>query len=87
MEWTDPTGLAWRVLVAYLLGAVPFGLLMCRLFKGVDLREFGSGRNLRPSRSQRAVHWATILKGAPGGGGGQGRENEDEQNKRAQPRG
>lgn len=32
------------VLVAYLLGALPFGLLIGRLIHGVDLRSHGSGR-------------------------------------------
>ncbi len=31
------------VLFAYLLGAVPFGLLFTRLFSGVDVRSVGSG--------------------------------------------
>jgi len=31
------------VLAAYLLGAIPFGYLMARLVKGVDIRRFGSG--------------------------------------------
>jgi len=43
LELTDPAGLAWRLLLSYLLGAVPFGLVMCRVFRGVDLREVGSG--------------------------------------------
>ena len=28
----------------YLLGALPFGLMLGRLFKGVDVREYGSGK-------------------------------------------
>lgn len=32
------------ILIAYLLGAIPTGLLVGRLIKGVDLREFGSGK-------------------------------------------
>jgi acyl phosphate:glycerol-3-phosphate acyltransferase len=39
-----PTGAGWGLLAgAYLLGAVPFGWLLVRLLKGVDLRRMGSG--------------------------------------------
>ena len=31
-------------LIGYLLGAIPFGLLMGRLTKGIDIREYGSHR-------------------------------------------
>lgn len=31
------------VLAAYLVGAIPFGYLMARLVKGVDIRRYGSG--------------------------------------------
>ena len=31
-------------LIGYLFGAVPFGYILVRLTKGIDLREFGSGR-------------------------------------------
>jgi len=31
------------IIAAYLLGAVPFGLLLCRTLKGVDIRNVGSG--------------------------------------------
>lgn len=35
---------AWgAVLVAYLLGSVPFGLILVRVVKGIDLRSTGSG--------------------------------------------
>jgi glycerol-3-phosphate acyltransferase PlsY len=35
---------ALAVLVGYLLGAIPFGLLMGRLTRGIDIREYGSHR-------------------------------------------
>ncbi|KXS42310.1 MULTISPECIES: glycerol-3-phosphate 1-O-acyltransferase PlsY [unclassified Candidatus Frackibacter] len=31
------------ILIGYLLGSIPFGLLLTRLVKGVDIREHGSG--------------------------------------------
>ena len=35
---------AWLgLLVAYLVGGIPFGLLICRAWKGVDPRDVGSG--------------------------------------------
>ena len=30
--------------IGYLLGAIPFGLILGRLFRGVDVREYGSGK-------------------------------------------
>ena len=41
---TGIPGAAVLVVVAYLIGALPFGLLIGRLAGGVDLREHGSGR-------------------------------------------
>lgn len=41
---TGILGAAILVLLAYLIGALPFGLLVGRLAGGVDLREHGSGR-------------------------------------------
>jgi acyl phosphate:glycerol-3-phosphate acyltransferase len=35
---------ALLVVIAYLIGAIPFGLLVGRVTRGVDLREHGSGR-------------------------------------------
>jgi acyl phosphate:glycerol-3-phosphate acyltransferase len=41
---TGYPGAAILVVLAYLIGALPFGLLIGRLAGGVDLREHGSGR-------------------------------------------
>lgn len=41
---TGIPGAALLVLVGYLVGAIPFGLLIGRLAGGVDLRQHGSGR-------------------------------------------
>ncbi len=40
---TDPALLALTALAAYLLGAVPFGIVIARLFRLGDLRKIGSG--------------------------------------------
>jgi acyl phosphate:glycerol-3-phosphate acyltransferase len=53
-ELTETTDLLWRLLLSYLLGAVPFGLVMCRLIKGVDLREVGSG-NIGSTNAMRIL--------------------------------
>lgn len=50
----DPDGLGWRLLVSYLLGAVPFGFVLCRLVKGVDLRTIGSG-NIGATNAMRVL--------------------------------
>jgi glycerol-3-phosphate acyltransferase PlsY len=45
---------ALGLLAAYLLGAVPFGWLLVRLVKGVDLRTVGSG-NIGATNAMRAL--------------------------------
>ncbi len=59
------------VLLGYLLGSIPFGLLVGRLFRGVDVREYGSGRtgvaNILRTAGRRAgviVFIADLAKGA-----------------------
>jgi glycerol-3-phosphate acyltransferase PlsY len=39
----DPTVLVVTICLAYLLGSIPFGLLLTRLFGAGDLRKIGSG--------------------------------------------
>ncbi len=46
--------LAIGVVVAYLLGSIPFGLLLARFLKGIDLREIGSG-NIGATNVSRAL--------------------------------
>ena len=41
---------------AYLYGAVPFGYLLARLLKGVDLRDVGSG-NVGATNAARVLGW------------------------------
>jgi glycerol-3-phosphate acyltransferase PlsY len=56
--------LAWRALVAgvaaYLLGAIPFSLIVGKLFYKVDLREKGSG-NLGATNVYRVFGWRAGL--------------------------
>lgn len=40
-------------LLAYLIGGIPFGLVLVRLFKGVDIRQLGSG-NVGATNASRA---------------------------------
>ena len=52
--WFIPQGLEWAApAVAYLLGSIPFGLLLVRLVKGTDVRSFGSG-NIGATNAMRA---------------------------------
>jgi acyl phosphate:glycerol-3-phosphate acyltransferase len=53
---TGVSGAAILVLLAYLIGALPFGLMIGRLAGGVDLREHGSGR-IGATNALRTVGW------------------------------
>ncbi len=52
----------WLMLVAYLCGSIPFGLLVVRAVSGIDLRKVGSG-NIGATNVGRAVgkKWALIV--------------------------
>lgn len=53
--WFLPEGLEWAaVAIAYLLGSVPFGLVLVRLARGIDLRSVGSG-NIGATNAMRAA--------------------------------
>jgi glycerol-3-phosphate acyltransferase PlsY len=54
---------AWIVItVAYLVGAIPFGLLVTKRVTGIDLRRFGSG-NIGTSNAVRAMgrRWGFVV--------------------------
>ena len=47
-------------LVAFLLGSIPFGLVIARLAGGVDIRKVGSG-NIGATNVFRQSRWAGLL--------------------------
>ena len=66
----DPTVLVVTICLAYLLGSIPFGLILTRLFGAGDLRKIGSGNIgatnvLRTGRKGLAVA-TLILDGGKG---------------------
>jgi len=38
----------------YILGSIPFGLIICKLVKGIDIRDYGSG-NIGTTNAQRIL--------------------------------
>src|SRR5579864_5479367 len=63
---------AWVLLAAYLLGSIPFGVLLARLFGGGDVRKSGSG-NIGAANVTRVVGplagiLTLVLDAAKGGG-------------------
>ena len=58
------------VIVGYLLGSIPFGLLVARRFAKVDIRNYGSGKigttNVLRTAGKKAATLALILDGSKG---------------------
>ncbi|HEV2860650.1 MAG TPA: glycerol-3-phosphate 1-O-acyltransferase PlsY [Pyrinomonadaceae bacterium] len=52
---------AFAVVLAYLIGSIPFGYLIVRLRGGGDVRETGSGGTGATNVTRRAGKWAGIL--------------------------
>lgn len=50
----QPQYIILTILVSYLLGSIPFGVIFAKLFKGIDLMNFGSG-NIGTSNAFRAL--------------------------------
>ena len=46
--------IAFLIIAAYLIGSIPFSLLLVRWVKGIDLRHFGS-RNIGATNARRAA--------------------------------
>lgn len=72
MDWTVISpALLWPIIIGYLLGSIPFGLVLTRAFGAGDLRQIGSGsigatNVLRTGRKGLAA--ATLLLDAAKGG-------------------
>jgi len=68
---TSATVLAATAVLAYLLGAVPFGLVMARLFGLGDIRQIGSGNigatNVLRTGSKPAAALTLVLDAGKGG--------------------
>ncbi len=48
------------IIIAYLLGSLPFGYILTKLFKKVDIRRYGSG-NIGATNVMRLMGWRTAL--------------------------
>jgi glycerol-3-phosphate acyltransferase PlsY len=57
-------GYLLAVLFGYLVGAIPFGYLVVKLFKGIDIRRVGSGRTGGTNAIRAAGPIAGLLTGA-----------------------
>lgn len=70
MITTDPLLLALVAVLSYLLGSIPFGMVMARVFGLGDLRAIGSGNigatNVLRTGSKKAALATLILDGAKG---------------------
>jgi len=51
----------WLVLLGYLVGSIPFGLLMAKAWKGVDIRRVGSGNIGATNVLRAAGKWAAAI--------------------------
>jgi glycerol-3-phosphate acyltransferase PlsY len=49
------------LLLSYLIGSIPFGLILVRLFSGRDIRTVESGRTGGTNAFRAAGPWAGIL--------------------------
>jgi len=71
MTWFTLSALCGIVLLAYLAGSIPTGVLLTRLFAGKDIRRLGSGnvgatnvRRVAGNRLGASVLFGDVLKGA-----------------------
>ncbi|MYA20248.1 MAG: glycerol-3-phosphate 1-O-acyltransferase PlsY [Chloroflexi bacterium] len=51
---------ALLVLVGYLIGSIPFGVLVGRVYRGVDVRDYGSGKT-GFTNTLRSLGWGAAL--------------------------
>ncbi|WP_343116535.1 glycerol-3-phosphate 1-O-acyltransferase PlsY [Ostreiculturibacter nitratireducens] len=67
---TGPAGLILTALIAYLLGSIPFGLVLTRVFNLGDLRKIGSGNigatNVLRTGNKAAAAATLVLDAAKG---------------------
>src|SRR5579862_2037353 len=55
-----PALLLAPILIGYLLGSIPFGYVVVRLTRGIDIREYGS-HNIGATNVLRVVGWFPAL--------------------------